>query len=201
MRKSIFFLTLVALLTLSTSTAMAQNIKGKFGVTGRIGFLIPADSDLGVQKVETDAGFNFGGGLIYGIDRNFAAEIDVTRTEFGSNNPLGGDTGDFEIINVSLGGQYRLEVSQANLTPYAGVGLDILISDIKHPALSSTSIDTTVGVHFCGGIDYFLAKNVALNAEGKVVIAPETTIDSRGSKRGNFDPSSFSGMFGVRFFF
>ncbi len=198
MRKFIFFLTLTALLTLTAGTAMAQNIKGKFGVTGQIGFLIPSDSDVNDFKLETDVGFNFGGGFIYGIDRNWAAEIGVTRTEFGSNLVSGRDMGDFEVINVSLGGQYRFEISQANLTPYAGAGLDILIIDYSR---SNTSVDTTVGMHLSGGIDYFLTKNVALNAEAKVVIAPDTTINNSVGTAGNFDPSSVSGMFGVRFFF
>jgi outer membrane protein len=200
MRKIIIFFTLTALLTASAGNAMARNINGKFGVTGQIGFLIPSDSDFEDLKLETDAGFNIGGGVIYGIDRNWAAEIGVTRTEFGSNLVSGGNMGDFEVVNVSLGGQYRFEVSQANLTPYAGVGLDILISDYSHP-IDSTNVDTTVGIHLSGGVDYFLARNVALNAECKLVIAPDTTIDGPGGISGNFDPSSFSGMFGVRFFF
>ncbi len=191
-------LALTVLLTLFVGSAMAENINGRFGVTGQIGFLIPADSDFNEYKLETDTGFNFGGGLIYGIDRNWAAEIGVTRTEFGSNRVSGIDMGDFEVINVSLGGQYRFEVSQANLTPYAGAGLDILIADYSRP---NTSVDTTVGFHLSGGIDYFLTKNIALNAEGKIVIAPETTINNSVGTSGNFDPSSFSGMFGVRFFF
>jgi outer membrane protein len=198
MRKIIFFLTLTALITLSAGSAMAQNIKGKLGITGQIGFLIPSDSDIADYKLDTDAGFNFGGGIIYGIDRNWAAEIGVTRTEFGSNLVSGGGMGDFEVVNVSLGGQYRFEISQVNLTPYAGAGLDILITDYSR---SNTSVDTTVGVHLSGGIDFFLSRNIALNAEGKVVIAPETTINNPAGRSGHFDPSSVSGMFGVRFFF
>ena len=52
----------LALLSLAAATVFAED-GGKLGVTGRLGFLIPADSDLGNFKIETDAGFNYGGGL------------------------------------------------------------------------------------------------------------------------------------------
>ncbi|MBT0663841.1 outer membrane beta-barrel protein [Geobacter pelophilus] len=200
MRKMLALICMTAILAISTAQAEAQNIKGKVGVTARLGFLIPADSDYNDNKLETDAGFNFGGGFIYGIDKNWAAEIDITRTEFGSNRVSGANTGDFEVTNISLGGQYRFEINHPTLTPYVGAGLDILLSDYSHPQ-DSVSVDTTVGVHASGGIDYFLTRNIALNAEGKVVVAPETDINGPSGRKGNFDPSSFSGMFGVRFFF
>jgi outer membrane protein len=193
---------MAAAITLTTGTAFADSIQGRVGVTGRIGFLIPADSDLGDLKVETDAGFVGGGGFIYGIDKNFAAEIDVTRTEFGSNRVSGINTGDFGITNVSLGGQYRFTIGQPKLVPYVGAGLDILISDFENRFGISQDVDTTVGVHGSGGVDYFIMKQLALTAEAKFVVAPETDIKPRpGEPGGNFDPSSFSTTFGVRFFF
>lgn len=200
MRKKFALFCLAAAVSLSASTVMAENIKGKLGATGRIGFIVPADSDYGPYKVETDAGFAGGGGLIYGIDRNIAAELDITHSSFDSQDPTGTFVnGDFDVIDIGLGAQYRFAISQANLTPYAGAGLDILISDFDRPG---HSVDTTVGLHVKGGIDYFLTRQVALNAEGKLVVAPETDINGpSGHKAGNFDPSGFTGTVGVRFFF
>ncbi|MSM40422.1 MAG: outer membrane beta-barrel protein [Geobacter sp.] len=198
MRKFLTVSCLCVLVALAASQAQAQSIKGKLGVTGRIGFTIPADSDFGPYKIETDAGFIGGGGFIYGIDNNFAAEIDITNTSFGSEDPTGGNKGDFDVTNVALGGQYRFESSQANLTPYVGAGLDILLSDYDRVGYS---VDTTVGAHATGGVDYFINRQVALNAEAKILVAPETDINGPGGKAGNFDPSSFTGTFGVRFFF
>jgi outer membrane protein len=200
MRKILTIISITALLAVSTAQAEAQNIKGKVGVTARLGFLVPADSDYQDFKLNTDAGFNFGGGFIYGIDKNWAAEIDIARAEFGSNRVSGANTGDFEVVDVALGGQYRFEVNHPALTPYIGAGLDILICDYSHPT-DSVSVDTTVGLHVSGGVDYFLTRNIALNAEGKVLVAHETDINGPSGRKGNFDPSGFSGMFGVRFFF
>lgn len=59
----------------------------------------------------TDAGFIGGGGMIYGIDNHFAAEIDITRSAFGSHD------GDFGVTNVALGAQYRFNLAQPQLVP------------------------------------------------------------------------------------
>jgi outer membrane protein len=205
MRKKFALFCLAAAVTLSASTAMAENIKGKFGVTGRIGFIVPADSDVGPtkSKLETDAGFVGGGGFIYGIDRNIAAELEITHAGFSSELHDGSFKGDFDVINIGLGAQYRFAVNQPNLTPYAGVGLDIILSDFEQSnGTGRFDVDTTVGLYVKGGIDYFLTRQVALNAEGKLVVAPETDIKGpNGNANGNFDPTGFTGTVGVRFFF
>jgi len=174
-----------------TGSAHADSIQGKIGVTGKIGMYIPSDNDFGPFNNKTDVGIIGGGGLIYGIDNNFAAEIDVTRSAFGS------DYGDFGITNISMGAQYRFALSQPKLVPYVGVGLDILVID----ADQRRNVDTTVGVHFSGGVDYFLMKRLALTAEAKVVVAPDTDINGPSGKVGNFDPTGVSTTVGVRFLF
>lgn len=204
MKKSFVLACLAASVAMAAVPAMADSIKGRVGVTGKIGFMLPANSDYGNFKIDTDAGIIGGGGFIYGIDNHFAAEIDVTRTEFGSNLPDGTNTGDFGVTNISLGGQYRFISENTRLVPYLGAGLDILLCDYDPSANFSTrthDIDTTVGIHVSGGVDYFLMKQLALTAEAKALAAPDTDISNADGKKGNFDPSGVSGTFGVRFFF
>jgi len=168
-------------------------------VSGRIGFLVPADNepDLILNRQNgTDVGFIGGGGLIYGIDDHIAVELDITRTGFGSN------VGDFGITNFTLGGQYRFRLDHPKFVPYLGGGLDILMSDFDPKGGFIRDIDTTVGFHASGGMDYFIQRNFALNAEVKLIAAPDTSInDANGVHRGDFDPSSFSTTFGIRYFF
>ncbi|ABB33727.1 outer membrane protein, putative [Geobacter metallireducens RCH3] len=183
-----------------SGTALADSIKGKLGVTGRLGVYLPAESDFDDRKLETDVGFIGGGGVIYGITDNIAAEIDVTHTEFGSNRVSGLDEGDFEVVNVSLGGQYRFLLPQSKFVPYAGGGLDILLIDYTRPSGTKAHVDTGVGVHVNGGVDYFVTRQLVLNAEVKGVIAPEVDMTAEG-RPGNFDPSGVAGTVGVRFFF
>lgn len=191
MKKLLVLACAAATLSLASGNAHADSMKGKVGLTGKIGFLVPSDGDIGPFKNKTDLGFSGGGGFIYGIDDHFAAELDVTRSEFDS------DFAAFGVTNITLGAQYRFALSQPKLVPYVGAGLDILVSDADH----GLSVDTMVGGHASAGIDYFIMKQVALTAEAKVVVAPDADIKGPGGKAGNFDPTALSTTFGVRFFF
>jgi len=196
MKKFIVFACLATTVSVTGGTAMADSISGRLGVTGKAGFSIPADNDSDFYHNKTDAGFIGGGGLIYGLDNHFAAEVDLTRSVFGS------ETGDFGITNLSFGGQYRVALSDRRIVPYLGLGMDILFSDYDPSNGSRQDVDTTVGVHISGGVDYFLQKRVALTVEAKGVIAPDTDItDRNGNHSGNFDPSGFSSTVGIRYFF
>ncbi len=168
---------------------MADSIKGRLGVTGRMGFIVPSDSSgVATGVIGTNTDFIGGGGFIYGVTDAIAAELDITHAGF--NN--------FDTTNISLGGQYRFaKLPIKELVPYAGIGLDILLNGTDFG-----SVDDTVGVHLSGGVDYFLQKQLAVTAEMKGVIAPDTDIkDAFGRKIGDFDPTSFSMTFGVRYFF
>jgi len=191
MKKLVVIACALATLSLAANSVFADSIAGKLGVTGKIGVLIPSDGDFGPFKNRTDAGFIGGGGLIYGIDKNFAAEIDIARSSVDS------DFGTFGVTNITLGAQYRFVLNQPKLVPYVGAGLDLLIDD----ADLGRDVDTTVGVHASGGIDYFLMKQLALTAEAKLVVAPDADIKGPSGKLGNFDPTSLSATFGVRYFF
>ena len=197
MKKLIVLACLATTISMAAGTATADSIKGRLGVTGRIGLLSPADNNAENVDNGTDTGLVIGGGLIYGIDDHIALEFDISRSSFGS------DTGDFGVTNFSLGGQYRFALQQRQLIPYVGAGLDILVSDYDVNGGARSDVDTTVGVHANGGIDYFLQKNLALTAEAKIVVAPDTKISDRQSGKhvGDFDPTSFSTTVGIRYFF
>jgi outer membrane protein len=196
MKKQIMITCLAAAVSLAAGTAGADGINGKLGVTGRLGFLVPADNNSDFLHNSTDTGIIGGGGLIYGIDNHFAIELEGTRTSFGS------ETGDFGLTDISLGGQYRFKTQTTQLAPYLGVGMDILVSDYAPYNGSSRDVDTTVGMHLSGGADYFVHRQVALTAELRGVLAPNAAISNRfGDHVGNFDPSSFSGTVGARYFF
>ena len=157
-----------AMLTLSAGTAMADSIKGRLGVTGRLGFIVPSDSSnvaFGVAGTNTD--FIGGGGFIYGVTDSIAAELDITHAGIGN----------FDITNISLGAQYRFIIPTIKeLVPYGGVGLDILLNGSDFG-----SVDNTVGVHLSAGADYFIQKQLAVTAEMKGVIAPDADLDDSWS--------------------
>ncbi len=194
MKKNLLLSCITLLLVLTTGAALAEDLTGKLGITGRLGLQVPYDSETinggSLNNISTDAGFIWGGGFLYGINKNFAAEFDITNSNFTGSNSM-----EFNVVNLSLGGQYRFkEIS--GITPYAGAGLDILLNG----ANNGYDVDTTMGVHVTGGIDYFVMKNLALTGEMKLVVAPSADIMLGGAKQGNFDPSSFNMTFGVRYF-
>jgi len=190
MKKLLVLACATAAISLAAGPVLADSIQGKLGVTGKIGFLIPSDNEIGPIDNHTDAGFIGGGGMIYGIDNHFAAEIDITRSAFSS------DYGDFGVTNVALGAQYRFDLAQPQLVPYLGAGVDLLLIDADR----GRSVDTTVGVHAAAGLDYFFMKRMALTTEAKLLVAPDTDINGP-TGGGTFDPTAFSTTFGVRYFF
>jgi len=189
---------LVATNVMAADTNSTESINGRLGITGEIGFLVPADSDavgtgFVVGRGHTDTGFIGGGGLIYGILDNFAAEFEVTHASFGTDTST-----DFDITTISLGAQYRyLNLPIRKLVPYAGIGLDLLVNG----ANNGLDVDTVAGIHVKAGVDYFVLRQFALTSEIKGVIAPNADIKAGGTKVGDFDPDSFSMMFGARYFF
>jgi outer membrane protein len=198
MKRLIILACLASTVALTSGTAMADSIKGRLGVTGKLGFVVPADNNAefftGTDN-KTDVGFIGGGGLIYGIDDHFAAELDVTHSSFGSED------GDFGVTNVSLGGQYRF-MPHSQLVPYVGAGLDVLMTSYEPNDHANLDVNTTVGVHASAGVDFFLTKQLALTAEAKLVAAPDAKIkDQSGNHTGDFDPTSFSTTVGLRYFF
>lgn len=201
MKKIIVLACLATTVSMSTGIAMADSIKGRLGATAKVGFINPSDNTAEnapyYSRNKTDLGFITGGGLIYGLDDHIAAEVEVSRAIFGS------DTGDFGVTNISLGAQYRFMTQQGQFVPYLGAGLDILVSDYDENGGASSDIDTTVGAHVSGGLDFFVQRNLALTAEVRLVAAPDAKITDRqsGSHAGDFDPSSFSTTVGIRYFF
>lgn len=196
MKKLIAVACLASTVAMTAGTAVADSIKGKVGVTGKIGILVPADNQSDFFDNETDSGMVGAVGVIYGIDDRLAVELEVSQTGFDSQ------AGDFDVTNFSLGGQYRFAAANNQLVPYLGAGVDLLVSDYDPYFEGSRDVDTTVGVHASAGMDYFLLKQLALTAEAKLVLAPDADItDNSGNHTGNFDPSSFSGTVGLRYFF
>ncbi|OGU13632.1 MAG: hypothetical protein A2076_08785 [Geobacteraceae bacterium GWC2_53_11] len=197
MKKLIVLACLATTVSMTAGTAMADSIKGRVGVSGRVGFLNPADNKAEFYDNSTDSGFVAGGGLIVGLDDHFAVEFEVTQANFGSAR------GDFGTTNFSFGGQYRFALQQRQLVPYLGVGVDILANDFDAKDGYLYDVDSKIGGHVSGGFDYFLQRNLALTAEVRGVIAPDADITDRqtGDNWGTFDPSSFSTTVGLRFFF
>lgn len=195
--KKISLLAVCAVLTaLLSGNAMADDLRGRLAVTGRLGVINPANSEfdlpgVGTLVVSTDAGFIGGGGFLFGVDNNIAMEIDITHSRFDTSR-----FGTADVTALSVGAQYRLPQRQ-RIIPYAGAGVDVLIND-----LPNNSVNTVMGMHVAAGIDYMMSRQLALTAEVKGVEAFSTDVKNfNGAKIGEFDPSNVAFTVGVRLFF
>lgn len=195
MRKSLLISVIALVAMLAGSNAMAENLRGKFGVSGRLGVIVPADSErnfapYGKLVVETDPGFIGGGGLIYGVDDHLALELNVDHSIFHTKGWSRADVND-----VAMGAQYRFD-SPGHVVPYVGGGIDILIPEFK-----DMQVDTVLGLHLSAGLDFFVSRNVAFTTELKGVGAFDADVNRLGVKQGDFDPSNISTTVGMRIFF
>ena len=196
MKRIVTTLAAAALLVAATTgAALADSIKGTLGLTGGLGLIVPADSKTEDSRIiDTDPGFIIGGGIIYCFDDNAAFEMGVTHSMFNSST-VGARDFDASITDLSFGLQYRF-TPERKLVPYVGAGLDILMPDVE-----DAKVDTVIGAHIKGGVDYFFARNIAVTGELKLTGGLESDITVAGTRVGKFDPSSVSVMGGVRVYF
>jgi outer membrane protein len=197
-------------LFLIAGNAMAESIKGRLGITGHVGFIVPDNSKytpdfvtangLATDRLKADSAFTGGGGLIYGLTDNWALEAHVLYTgQIDYKNPNGAKVLEIATTDASLGIQYRNNVSQ-DFAAYLGGGVDVLVSDVKDGSGHEGDVDTVVGGHISAGGDYFITKCFALNLEFRGIFAPEADIKGGGVTMAQYDPISYTGLIGVRFF-
>ena len=218
--KKVFVIVFSALLLFS-STAMADSVAGKFGVTARggVGYFFNSDftdaaaAHWGVDStIKGGVGYTGGVGFMYGITDNLSvdcdviyAQVDVSMTPVaGSNQTLGkGKTIDF-----SFGAQWRFQPKHV-FVPYVGAGVDFMINrfdlDSKHSAAGdSLDPDNTYGAHLNAGADYFITPKIALTAEFRYLYSTKGDMKYSGNPgvvAATYNPSNISGFGGVRFFF
>jgi outer membrane protein len=195
----VFISIVFSLLVLSTGTAMAASIDGRFGLTGKAGILVPLKDDFISSTTESKPGFAFGGGLIYGFSKNFAVELDVTHVPKLDVEISGSKVFEASLTDISLGVQYRF-FPENRLVPYLGVGADIIKGELTNLAGSKYNMDLTGGGHVSAGLDYFINRGIALNADFRGVYTAKGDIKDGDVWVGEYDPMSFIGTVGIRFF-
>lgn len=194
MRKLILLACMAVAMTFPATDAMAESIKGKVGITVRGGF-------IGVV-IEDQTGWAANAGFIYGLTDNLAVEADATYSEYDLED-LGVKVAKAKTIDASLGIQCRF-IPKSSVVPYVGAGFDVILNEFKDDAGSNGDLgtDKSFGGHLSVGVDIFMSKHVALNAEFKGVLATKARIrHSSGDSGEQFNPSNFSGLFGLRVFF
>ena len=211
MKKIVIFA--VAVLFLFASTAMAESIAGKVGITARGGasYILSSEfTDEGLIAINSNPnrcvykdlkrgiGWDAGGGIIYGITDNLAVNFDVIYSqadvkmteETTTTAPYEYKLGKGSTIDFALGVQWRF-MPKSSFVPYIGAGFDIMMNRINiddefgAPADVTIDVATTYGGHLSVGADFFITPNIALNAEIRGLYS--TKGDMTAKQPGNAD--------------
>jgi len=188
------------LATLAAAPALGEPLGGKFGVTGHMGFLLPAAgtdaSAIPQERLDARTSFIGGGGIMYGIGDHVAVELEASHAIVETGVP---DTR-IERTSIDAGFQYRFRPEKI-FVPFIGAGAELVLGGFKKEE-SDYSIDPAFAGYVKVGADYFVTSNVALTTELKQVLGPETDIlGAQDVPTGKFNPSGFHGFFGVRLIF
>ncbi len=198
MRRYFVMATTLGLLAFS-GTAAAASIDGRLGFFGKAGGLIPLKDDFISSTSDSKAGFAAGAGLIYGICRGFAVDLDVTHVPELNVDIGGAKAYEASFTDAALGAQYRFD-NGGRLAPYLGLGADFIKGDLTHVSGAKYDMDWTFGGHVEAGLDYFLTRGIALFADFRGVYAADGDLKSGDTKVGTYRPLFFVGTLGLRLF-
>lgn len=195
MRRYIFLA--VITLSMTTSTAFADSIANRFGITGRIGVVAPLDNEFVKDTSDTNSGVAYNGGLIYGFTDHIASELEITYIP-KLKVEIDGDTAyDAQMTDISLGLQYRF-MPEKSLVPYIGVGVDFIEGKLDYLDGGGYDMAWTYGGHINAGLDWFLTKGIALTADVRCTAAATGDVEKGNTKVTEYDPLWFQGTVGFR---
>lgn len=219
--KKIFLFVFAACLMFANVT-MADSIAGKLGITAGGGVNYTFDSEFtgaaiagwsDEKTIRVGLGWIAGGSLMYGITDNIAVDFDVIYGQVDIKATPAGQllqtVGTVKDVDLALGAQWRFIPKKA-FVPYIGAGLDIMMNkfsfDDAHSDGANMQADNSYGCHLSIGADYFFTSNIALNAEVRGLYGTQTDVNRQYPGQHDvvtveYNPTSFSGFIGVRFFF
>lgn len=195
--RNLLILTAVSIMTLFYSTAMADSITGRLGVTARIGANLPLNDDFIRGTSDTDAGFAVGGGLIYGFSEHVAADVEVLHMPQLDVHANGVKTYEAAVTDIALGVQFRF-LTAHRVVPYIGFGPDFITGDLKHINGTGYDLDWTFGGHVNLGFDWFITPGVAMTTDVRGVVAADGDIMRGSTKVSEYRTQWFQGTVGFR---
>jgi outer membrane protein len=172
-------LVIVALLLVFSQVGFAQDMKGKFGIGARIGYVNYAGDDYDVSgsniDVDFDAAAMYGGNLVYYIHRYFSFELSAdyvkTDTEIKGSGLSPTNIGELKQVPIILNGRFHFSTNQ-KISPYLSGGIGYYLNDFD---LSNSSAgneldpDNSIGFNLGGGIQFLLNEHFAIDLDLKYI--------------------------------
>ncbi|MFM7103372.1 MAG: outer membrane protein [Verrucomicrobiota bacterium] len=147
----------------------------------------------------------WGFGLGVNVNRHLGFELPLGSFEQFPRDGLGREIGEENVLSLLPSVRLRWPFLQDRLVVYAigGVGPAFLSFNDRKPVAYTSSIEangTALAYSLGGGVDYFVADNVALNIEARYLWVDPLTIRLDGQDR-EFDPSNPLVTVGLRVYF
>jgi len=158
---------------------LAQDMKGKFGIGARIGYVNYAGGDFDALDSEFDIDFDdaamYGGNLVYYIQRYFSLELSVdyvkTDTEIKGDNLSPSNIGELKQVPILLNGRFHFSTNQ-KISPYLSAGVGYYLNDFDVSDSSSgdeIDPDDSFGFNLGGGIQFLLNEHFAIDLDLKYI--------------------------------
>jgi len=188
-------------LLLASTNALAESIDGRFGITGKMGVLVPLKDEFVSNTSEARTGFAGGGGFIYGFGKNFAVEVDAVHMPNIDVETAGSKVFEASFTDLAVGLQYRF-LPGSRMVPYIGAGADFIKGDLASTtgARANYDMDWAVGGHAEAGFDYFITRGIAFTVGMRGIYTAKGDLKSGDVEVGKYDPVSFLGTLGFRLF-
>jgi outer membrane protein len=181
MKKKIVVLVFVvaALVLVFGQVGFAQDMKGKFGIGARVGYVNYAGDDYDVSGSNIDVDFDnaamYGGNLVYYLHNYFSLELSAdyvkTDTELKGVDSSPTNIGELKQIPIILNGRFHFSTNQ-KISPYLSAGIGYYLNDFD---LSGASADDEIdpddsfGFNLGGGIQFLLNEHFAIDLDLKYI--------------------------------
>ena len=216
MKKKIIILFVVAsaLLFVFGQIGLAQDMKGKFGIGARIGYVNYAGDDYDVSGSNIDVDFDdaamYGGNLVYYIHRYFSFELSAdyvkTDTEIKGSGLSPTNIGELKQVPIILNGRFHFSTNQ-KISPYLSAGIGYYLNDFD---LSDSSAgdeidpDNSFGFNLGGGIQFLLNEHFAIDFDLKYIWNKadfEAKAPGEPTEEVSIDLDNFYGGIGLKYYF
>ena len=171
---------MVALLLVFSQVGFAQDMKGRFGIGARIGYVNYSGDSIDDMDLDFDEAAMYGGNLVYYLHSYFSLELsaDYVKTDAelkGSGlSPI--NFGELKQIPIILSGRFHFSTNQ-KISPYLSGGIGYYINDFdlsdsassELPSGSEFDPDDSIGFHLGGGVQFLLNEHIALDLDVKYI--------------------------------
>lgn len=186
--KRILMTMVVAAVFMATS---AQAADGKLYFSASGGLSLTDDLDFPGINISFDPGYNIGGALGYDLGQfRVEGEIRYSSVDLDEVNGIPSTiSADLSAFTFMANGYYDHEINNSPLTPYLGLGIGWVNSELDAGALGSSDEDD-FGYQFMVGLGFDITPDAMLTAEYRYLGIADSDA-----------PDTHAFIFGARFMF